>query len=425
MSLPYSAPAVSRRPVDPFGRVRRILLQVHLWIGLSLCIPMMALGLTGSILVFHNELAGLLHPQPRLTCAIGKPHTVAETIAAVQARIGNRFTPFLYEPPSAPKQAATVRLIALEGAAARSRIVSVLVDPVSLEFIRWDYSAFPGLLGVVLRLHGNLLMGRAGRAYVGWIGVAMLALGFSGLILWWPRGNRWRAAFVVKRGARGLRLHRDLHGVLGIWAYFVFITVSFSGIYFSFPQTISDGIRTLLPSREASRPAPISSGGAALRVDADRAVAIALAAAPRSRLLSIALPLRARQPYRISLAHQSDGRGAPEIVAWINPWTGELIDLTDPRHFAPAQTVIAWQRMLHFGEGLGWVWRILVFLSGLLPVIFAVTGIAMWLIKQSARRRVARLRVRRSCDGPSRESRAPNLVAGGSEARQSGSPIGD
>ncbi|HEX5327768.1 MAG TPA: PepSY domain-containing protein, partial [Acetobacteraceae bacterium] len=100
--------------MDPFGRMRRVLRQVHLWIGLSLCIPMVVLGLTGSILVFHDELAGLLHPQPHLTCAIGKAHTVAETIAAVQARIGNKFKPFLYEPPSAPERPATIRLIALE-----------------------------------------------------------------------------------------------------------------------------------------------------------------------------------------------------------------------------------------------------------------------------------------------------------------------
>jgi uncharacterized iron-regulated membrane protein len=64
-----------------------------------------------------------------------------------------------------------------------------------------------------------------------------------------------------------------------------------------------------------------------------------------------------------------------------------LIELIDPRRFSPAQTVLAWQRPVHFGQGPGWVWRILVCLSGLLPAIFAVTGIAMWLITRRARRR--------------------------------------
>jgi uncharacterized iron-regulated membrane protein len=72
------------------------------------------------------------------------------------------------------------------------------------------------------------------------------------------------------------------------------------------------------------------------------------------------------------------------VAAAINPWSGELID---PRSFPPAQTVLAWQQALHFGQGLGWVWRILVCVSGLLPAIFAFTGLAMWLNTQRARRR--------------------------------------
>jgi uncharacterized iron-regulated membrane protein len=64
-----------------------------------------------------------------------------------------------------------------------------------------------------------------------------------------------------------------------------------------------------------------------------------------------------------------------------------LIELIDPRRFAPAQTVLAWQHAIHFGQGLGWVWRVLVFVSGLLPAIFAFTGLAMWLITRRAPRR--------------------------------------
>ena len=167
----------------------------------------------------------------------------------------------------------------------------------------------------------------------------------------------------------------------------MFITVSFSGVYFSFPQSISAGIRTLLPGRDTSGPARISTIEGVQRIDADRAIAIAIAAAPGARLRSIGLPLRADQPYRVSLARPGDARGAPEMTALINPWSAKLIHLIDPGRFAPAQIVLAWQPTLHFGQGLGWVWRTLVFLSGLLPAIFAITGTAMWLIERRARGR--------------------------------------
>jgi uncharacterized iron-regulated membrane protein len=391
-----SASGASKPSVDLFGRTRRVLRQIHLWIALTLCLPMVVVGLTGSILVYRKEIAALVNPPPPpLTCATGKAHTVAEIIKAVQVGIGKDFRPFLYESPSEPGQPATVRLITHEGVAARPRVIEVLVDPVSLNFVERHSKAFPGLLLTVLRLHGNLLMGRAGRAYVGWLGVAMLALGVSGLILWWPRWNRWRAAFVVKRGARGLRLYRDLHGAVGIWTYVVFITVSFSGVYFSFPQPIGAGIRTLLPSRQTSSPGPILRIEGAQRIDVDRAIAIAQSAAPGAQLRSITPSPRPDQPYRVSLARPGDDHGAPEITALIDPWSAKLIELIDPSRFAPAQTVLAWQPVLHFGQGLGWVWRLLVCLSGLLPAVFAVTGVAMWLIKRRARARVRRTAVPR------------------------------
>jgi uncharacterized iron-regulated membrane protein len=308
----------------------------------------------------------------------------------MQARIGGEFKPFLYQAPNAPEQPAVLHLIARGGAARGPRVINVQVDPVSLDLVRRQYEVFPGFLRVILRLHGNLLMGRAGRVYVGCLGLAMLGLGISGLILWWPARNRWRAAFLVKRGARGLRLYRDLHGALGIWTFAVFISVSFSGVYLAFPQRVSAAIKTLLPSRDANSSTPFVRAAGAQRIDADRAIAIALSTTPGARLISIGLPLRPEQPYRVSFAHPGDARGAPEAVALINPWSGELIELIDPRRFAPAQAVLAWQPPIHFGQGLGWVWRILVCVSGLLPAIFAFTGVAMWLITRGARRRAAR-----------------------------------
>jgi uncharacterized iron-regulated membrane protein len=157
--------------VDLYGRARRALRQVHLWITLVLCLPLVVLGVTGSILVFRDELGNLLEPPPRLIVETGKPHTVAEIIVAVRARIDKEFAPVLYEAPIAPEQPASLRFVALGGAAKGPRIIDVLVDPVTLDFVTWQYT-FPGFLRVLIRLHGNLLMGRAGRVYVGWFGVA-------------------------------------------------------------------------------------------------------------------------------------------------------------------------------------------------------------------------------------------------------------
>ena len=53
------AHAASGRRVDLYGRARRVLRQIHLWIALVLCLPLVVLGMTGSILVFRDELGNL------------------------------------------------------------------------------------------------------------------------------------------------------------------------------------------------------------------------------------------------------------------------------------------------------------------------------------------------------------------------------
>jgi len=193
----------------------------------------------------------------------------------------------------------------------------------------------------------------------------------------------------LPRRARRARLrpYRDLHRALGIWTFVVVMVVNFSGVYLVFPQTVSPAIMRLLPSRDPGSPTPLIKGAGAQCIDADRAIAIALAITPGALLISIGLPLGSERPYRVALAHPGAAGGAPEVAALINPWSGELIKLTDPRHFPPGKTVLAWQQPLHFERGFGWIWRILICLSGLLPAIFAFTGLAMWLITLSAPRR--------------------------------------
>jgi uncharacterized iron-regulated membrane protein len=43
-----------------------------------------------------------------------------------------------------------------------------------------------------------------------------------------------------------------------------------------------------------------------------------------------------------------------------------------------SERFLAWMRPVHDGSNLGTVWRFLVFLSGLVPALFVVTGIIMW-----------------------------------------------
>jgi uncharacterized iron-regulated membrane protein len=58
------------------------------------------------------------------------------------------------------------------------------------------------------------------------------------------------------------------------------------------------------------------------------------------------------------------------------------MDVRDPAVYATSDKFLAWQRALHSGKGLGTMWWMLVFVSGLMPPLFAVTGVTMWWLRR-------------------------------------------
>jgi uncharacterized iron-regulated membrane protein len=121
------------------------------------------------------------------------------------------------------------------------------------------------------------------------------------------------------------------------------------------------------------------------RISLDEAIALASTADPAARVGFVSLPQRPTQPLRVSLLRPGQEIGTPVLTVFVDPWTRRIVERFDPRDLSPAEAAIAWQHGLHEGRGLGPIWRALVFLSGFLPLIFAVTGVRIWWLKRKAR----------------------------------------
>lgn len=231
--------------------------------------------------------------------------------------------------------------------------------------------------GTIRRLHRDLLVPDwSGRQIVGWIGFGMLALTLTGLWLWWPRGRfvsglRWR---------RSTRTSRNLHYVTGFWIVLPLAIVSATGIYLSFPQTA----RSLTASFAELAPRELRADRNS-RVNAllivDEATA-ALRSRHEVKVVSVVAPLRFRQ---------SKAEGGEQKIYWQIQAIGTNGDLQSfliddatkavsllpppPRGNRFVQIV----HRLHEADGFGFVWSALVFASGALPPLLAVTGFIMWL----------------------------------------------
>ncbi len=375
--------------------VRAWIVKIHLWTALALCLPLALLGLTGSVLVFEDELDGLFAGKVEATRG-GAAQPIGKVLAAAQAAAPASLQPISYLAPDAPGAPAEVRFAPPGRVRPGPGGVAVSVDPSTLKILA-EQGTGGGFLRKMFLLHANaMLQPPTGRAVIGWLGAAMTALMVSGLAIWWPKGGRWGAAFRIRRGARGARLHRDLHGAVGIWTLPVFLIVGLTGIYLGFPRTIGGAIGAVLPARDLRGMAadikvkPLAGQAPA---DIDRVAALAVAQVPSGELLSIRLPARPNQPYRIAIAPPGHRRGAPPVTAFVDPWRPSVVALQDPATYSAGEKLVAWQHALHAGAGLGPLWRGAVFLSGLLPTLFGVTGVALWWLRRR-RRKAARLEVR-------------------------------
>lgn len=362
--------------------LRRTLFTVHMWIGLILGVLLAVLGLSGSLLVYDEQIGNLINPPPRaITAGQPLPLSMIEDVAGETAGHPGQMQIFL---PQKPGQAISVRMGGIspmgnmpgmngegrsrprgrgrEGGEGRGRGLQIFIDPISGEVLGTRTALLPGFLTFAHQLHGNFLMGRDGRSLVvGWLGMAMLVLGVSGLVLWWPRRGRWRYAFFVRSTAQGVRFHRELHAATGIWIFVIFMAVSFSGVVLAWPQVMG-------ANPPGARGVPAVEATEGKRLGATEAVIAASKAVPGLVPRSVTIPARPDQP--ISVNYLSNGAVAATV--FVDPYRGKVLSVRDP-----AESFMAWMRPVHQGS-LGPVWQVLVFLSGLVPSLFIVTGLIMW-----------------------------------------------
>jgi uncharacterized iron-regulated membrane protein len=373
-----------------FATVCRTLFTVHMWVGLILGVLLAALGLSGSLLVYDEQVANLLDKRPQaMTAGMPLPlsmiQSIARDAAAQQGVEGGQMQIIM---PQEPRQPITVRMggispmgnvpqarggareggregrRAREGAreGGRAQGLQLFIDPVSGEVLGSRKAALPGLLTFAHQLHGNFLMSReTGRPLVGWLGVAMCLLGISGLVLWWPKKGQWQYAFKVRGTATGVRFHRELHAAVGIWTFVIFIIVSFSGLVISWPQLFGLNVGA------GPRGMPIVEVTEGRRLGATEAVIAAQRAVPGLKARSVTIPARNDQP--ITVGYLSNG--AVNATVLVDPYKGQVLSVRDS-----SSSFLAWMRPVHQGS-LGLVWKFLVFLSGLVPALLVVTGMTM------------------------------------------------
>ena len=370
---------------------RNFLQTLHLWVGLALAIPFVIIGVTGSIIVLLTYETVLKEPAAP---GRGEMQPLARILAVAQATLAEGYDASTVVLPPSVGRPAVVQVGLPPGRRPADRNLQgllVYVDPATAEVLGSSERRRAGpFKRTVTSLHIALMApGHYGLQTVGFMGVFMTLFGITGLVLWWPKKGQWRQAFTVKRGTHGWRLNRDLHSAFGIWTLSVFLILSISGVYLAFPVTFQSVLEKVLVMENTLTPVKVDEATLATIVDKanvtpDEAMRLALAVVPRSRVLSVQVPPGPGGIHLVALAPEPFGNDAPQISVFVGPGT-EISDIVDPRGYTVGKQILSWLRVMHYGQGLGLVWSMIVLVSGFLPVLFGITGFRMWWLKRTRR----------------------------------------
>ncbi|MCK9916153.1 PepSY domain-containing protein [Microbacteriaceae bacterium K1510] len=406
------------------AKLRRLWLNVHLWLGVGLALLLIPVSVSGGLLVFHDELDALLNPKRYAVTGaeVAQPAStyLARAAEAVAGEPGNFVTTGLRYPDE-PGDPVRVMARPQQRGDGPPRFFTVFLDPPTGQVLDvMDFRA--SFVGFMHIFHENLMLPQfSGRQIVGWVGVAMLILSLTGIWLWWPRNGRF---LIGLRWTRSPRFTFNLHNMLGFWISIPLAVVSLTGIYLSFPQTargMMSSIATMTPP--AGRPGFAGEVATHTNLTADRALEIARQTEPTAAPVTIFLPTvvggrgpqaGGTQPQQRSGTQQDErsqqgtaapqterprqegGRGpAPTWRIQLARAESETVTvLVDDRSGLAAPTAgpqsgdraASWIRWIHEGSHSGLIWKVVVLLTGIFPTIFAITGVIMWLRRRANRK---------------------------------------
>lgn len=380
-----------RRKRSVFLARRGAMVKAHRWLSFLLLAWIVVECLTGSLIVFADEIDRAWDTSAYTTTPgdVG----LADAMAAARDARPDDSVRFATVPST---DTGGMYEVWLTDAGAEYH--EVLVDPGSGVVTDRDHHV-PWLVGLAERLHVTLnstsVFGIEPITVLGWLGIGWLAVLLSGFYVWyWPGVRRWARALRVRTGRGWFTFNLDLHKAIGIVAFVPLLLVAVTGIRFAFPGQVRDlwDVATFGSMQDTGSRFPTSTPMAGARqIDADAARDLAASIDPSLEVTSVTGP-GGSAVGTWTVAATADASflgaagGARTIEIAIDQYTGSVTAIEDPADDDWATRAYEeWSNQIHFGTFGGTTTRVLWVVVGLSPVVLAATGAAMWLARRSKR----------------------------------------
>jgi uncharacterized iron-regulated membrane protein len=349
--------------------LRRALFQVHLWAGVGIGLYVIAISISGSVLVFQQDFLDDTRP-PVATSSPALSFGQAVQLAQRAHQEG--------------------KLLYIDNRNRDPNIVSVLLtSPQGTQVVNVDRSSGQlvddsvrehrhPVFSFLEDLHNQLLSGSKGERVNAVGGGLLFLMSLTGIVLWWPGRNNWRRALTVLWRARWPRVNFDLHVAFGFWTMLFVAMWGLTALYFGFPFQFRKAVAAATPIVEMPRVSHWKPGQPVLPVE--QFVEKALSTFPGTELvfltygvqdengsIVVLLSLNRRIPLEIS-----------RDILYFHPSTLEILGTEESARWTWGDKLLMWAYTAHFGDFGGLPTKVIWAVLGLIPAALTVTGYLMW-----------------------------------------------
>lgn len=358
--------------------LRKFFLKIHLYLGLSVGLLFALMGLTGSLLVFSEEIDKAINPH----LLIVEPQEIKADFRWIEDSVKRSFPADKIYRVRMPRQPEDVYEFWMNA----NGDLRVYVNPFT-GAVTGAHNFPETWRGRLFLLHTQLLSGETGKTIVGAAAFFLLILGATGIVLWW-RGLR-----NIKRGLKinfrvgWKRANYDAHHAIGFFAFLFLSISSITGIHLVFNQPFEKTVNRLTgtPNRQPAPVSKLAEGGQTLPLETILKKSEEIW--KEAETTWIYPPANTAAAYMVRKKFPSENHPNGKSFVYFDQYTGEVLRLENAEDAPLTTRTINNLYPLHIGIMGGVITRLLQIIVGFTPVILLVTGFLMWRNKSKKRNR--------------------------------------
>lgn len=370
--------------------------NIHLWLGLAAGLIFFVECLSGTLLVFEDEITEIAHAK-RYFVSYEKraPLELDKLTAVVKSELPKaKITGVkVYNDPSRTieisvssgggdrKGAKPIPAKGKKGGGKGGKKVVLFLNPYTAEITAKQDPSEKTFFKLMLEVHQTLLAGETGKTILGISTFVVFVILITGVILWFPKKNKQlKARLKIKTDGSWKRINHDLHIVLGFYCtVFIFIFL-LTSLCWSF-KWANTALYTITGSKPGlpEKPSSVSPAQDKAAISYEQALHSGQEQFKKAPYWTIAMPEDKDGTVTVTSASlDALHRNGFDNIS-LDQRTGEVLQVTRLKDLPGGWQLRRYMKPIHTGAIGGLPTKFLAFFVCLISASFPITGTILWL----------------------------------------------